>query len=138
MLRHILQAVVVTALSRRRDARCSGTSECEGVPRHSYTEYPPCPHHPAMPSHSLLITDAVEEASPMLRHMRLDGLHRATVPFSERYVLAWLGSPGSNIGLQTVVQVIKLWFVTADKPQVPRRLLCEEKCRPAGLSLSLC
>ena len=57
------------------------------------------------------------EASPVLRRMRLDGLDRATLPFAERYVLAWLASPRSNVRLQTVVQVIKVWFVTAARPK---------------------
>ena len=61
-----------------------------------------------MPSFSMGINDAVADASPVLRRMRLDGLESARVPFAERYVLAWLGSPRSNMGLDTLVQVIKV------------------------------
>lgn len=65
-----------------------------------------------MSAYSVFINDAVADASPVLRRMRLDGLDRATVPFAERYVLAWLGSPRSSMGLETMVHVIKVWLVT--------------------------
>ena len=66
-----------------------------------------------MPWYSISINDAVAEASPVLRRMRLDGLDRATLPFAERYVLAWLGGPRSNMELETVVESVKVWPGTA-------------------------
>ena len=52
----------------------------------------------------------------MLRRMRLDGFDRAALPFAERHVLAWLGSPRSIVGLENVVQVIKVWLVVVARP----------------------
>ena len=63
-----------------------------------------------MPDYSLPIIDVVAVASPVLRRMRLDGLDRTTVPFAERYVLAWLGGPKFGMDPETLVNVIKVWF----------------------------
>ena len=66
-----------------------------------------------MPVYAIVVNDAVAHASPVLRRMRLDGIDRATVPFEERYVLTWLGSPRSNMSMETVVNVLKVWHATA-------------------------
>ena len=65
-----------------------------------------------MPAFCLEITDADAEASQFLRHMRLDGFERATVPFAERFVLAWQrGTPDPNMDNETLVMVLKVRFL---------------------------
>lgn len=61
-----------------------------------------------MIGHSIDITDAVAEVSPVLWRMRLDGLARATVPFEERYVLAWLGGPEIGMPPEMILNCIKV------------------------------
>ena len=61
----------------------------------------------------LEISDATAEASPFLRHMRLDGFERATVPFAERFVLAWQrGAPEPNMDTETLVKVLQVCVFT--------------------------
>ena len=57
---------------------------------------------------SLSIDDAVAKASPVLRRMRLDGLDRATLPFKERYVQAWIGMPQPGMDAELLLNVIKV------------------------------
>ena len=61
-----------------------------------------------MNGHLIDITDAVAKASPVLGRMRVDGLARATVPFEERYVLAWHGGPEPDMDPGTLVNVVKV------------------------------
>ena len=56
--------------------------------------------HAKMLKYSLLIDDAVADASPVLRRARLDGLERATLPFPERYVTAWRGAPERDMSTE--------------------------------------
>ena len=61
--------------------------------------------------------------------MRLDGLDRATVPFAERHVLAWLGGPELDMDPDTLVNVVKVCFNPAPTPnslqtQPSMRALC--------------
>ena len=57
---------------------------------------------------SLSIDDAVAEASPVLRRMRVDGLDRAALPFAERHVQAWRGAPEPDMEANVLVNVIKV------------------------------
>ena len=61
-----------------------------------------------MPAFSLFIDDTVAEASPVLARMRLDGLDRAALPFAERHVQAWRGSPEPDMDAHMLVSVIKV------------------------------
>lgn len=70
--------------------------------------------HLNIPS-QVMITEAVEEASPVLRRMRLDGLDHATVPFAERHLLAWLGGPKPGMVPENLVSCIKVWFIPLTK-----------------------
>ena len=65
-----------------------------------------------MVKHFFLIDDEVAEASPMLGRMRLDGLHRAWVPFAERHFLAWRGAPEPEMEIETLVNALKVRFGT--------------------------
>ena len=68
----------------------------------------PCP---SMPDFCLGISDKDAETSQFLRHMRLDGFERATVPFAERFVLAWQrGAPEPDMDTQTLFMVLKVCF----------------------------
>ena len=58
---------------------------------------------------SLSIDDAVAEASPVLRRMRVDGLDRAALPFAERHVQAWRGAPEPDMEADILVNVFKVW-----------------------------
>ena len=78
-----------------------------------------------MPAFCLEIHDADAEASQFLRHMRLDGFERATVPFAERFVLAWQrGAPEPNMDTETLVMVIKVCF-SIFTAQASAASLCE-------------
>ena len=61
-----------------------------------------------MSTFCLSIDDAVVEASPVLRRARLDGLDQAALPFPERHVTAWRGTPQPNMGLEMLNQVIQV------------------------------
>ena len=64
-----------------------------------------------MTAFCLEISDADAESSQFLRHMRLDGFERATVPFAERFVLAWQrGAPEPNMDNETLIMVLKVCF----------------------------
>ena len=69
-----------------------------------------------MPRYSMNIDDAVAEASPVLRRMQLEGFDRATLPFAERYVLAWLSFPKTHMGLEILVQVFKVGLSSGSVP----------------------
>ena len=55
----------------------------------------------------LTIDDTVAEASAMLARMRLDGLDRARLPFAERYVQMWRGSPEPDMDSNILEMVFK-------------------------------
>ena len=61
-----------------------------------------------MPKHSISIDDALTEASPFLRRMRLHGYDSAAVPFAEKHVQAWLRGPGVELDTDTLMDVVKV------------------------------
>ena len=61
-----------------------------------------------MTNHSFSIDDALAEASPFLRRMRLHGYDSAAVPFAEKHVQAWLRGPGIAMDTETLVNVLKV------------------------------
>ena len=61
-----------------------------------------------MANHTIVIDDALAEASPFLRRMRLHGYDNSAVPFAEKHVQAWLRGPGVEMDTETLVNVIKV------------------------------
>ena len=61
-----------------------------------------------MTGHSLPITDAVAQNSPLLGRMRLDGHDCVTVPFAESYVQAWLSGPQQGDAASTLINGIEV------------------------------
>ena len=57
---------------------------------------------------TLPIDDAVADASPVLARARLDGLDCVSLPFAERYVQAWRGTPDPEMEADTLVNVLKV------------------------------
>ena len=78
-----------------------------------------------MANYSLPIDYAGAEASTVLARMRLDGLDRTPLPFEERYVQAWRGTPKPDMDLVTLINVFKVrcTFVTRWK----------HRCRARGV-----
>ena len=70
-----------------------------------------------MPKHSISIDDALTEASPFLRRMRLHGYDSAAVPFAEEYVQAWLRGPGIAMDTETLVNVLKVRITAQGVPK---------------------
>ena len=46
----------------------------------------------------------------------MDGLDRATLPFEERYVQAWLGMPQAGMDAELLLNVIKVWGASQQGP----------------------
>ena len=62
-------------------------------------------------SSSISIDDAMAEASPFLRRMRLEGYDSAAVPFAEKHVQAWLRGPGVQMDTNTLINVLKVRLI---------------------------
>ena len=60
----------------------------------------------------LTIDDTVAEASAMLARMRLDGLDRARLPFAERYVQMWRGSPEPDMDSNILEMAVSYTHLT--------------------------
>ena len=75
-------------------------------------------------AHSVPITDAVAQASPVLKRMRLDGVACVKVPYAESDVQAWLGGPQhTNMDSELLVKVIKVCLQPTKGPKL-RNWLC--------------
>ena len=77
-----------------------------------------------MSSYSVIIGDAVAEASKVLGRMRLDGIHQVTVPFDERCVRAWrCGAPAPDMDVNKLIKF--LW--------VRSKTIYKRSCREPGV-----
>ena len=70
-------------------------------------------------SSSISIDDAMAEASPFLRRMRLEGYDSAAVPFAEKHVQAWLRGPGVQMDTNTLINVLKVRLIVTVHTRMP-------------------
>ena len=80
----------------------------------------------------MFIDDPVAVASPVLGRMRLDGLDRAALPFAERHVQAWRGTPETNMEADMLMHVIKVWGSRPAQSTLHAALMCKASVYPSS------